>query len=147
MENAKPATASSRREELNHENRQEKEETRDNLISRFSLKMRAIREETGDMNLSLMVRRSLTEMLGESAAHAVIYQIESESLNDLQLFAERITEMFGGFGSRIMLDKVLADIRTTAFPSDDDDHEDDSLSPSSSHIDQKTRALEVVARR
>ena len=61
---------------------------------------------TSNAEFAELVRQSLKELLGESAASAVLYHIGAEALQDPNLFEEKLRDIFG-VGSSVIMEYLL----------------------------------------
>ena len=67
---------------------------------------------TSKANFAEVVRQSLNEILGESAASAVIYHLGgTEALLDPEVFEERLKAIFG-VGAKIILERIRKNLET-----------------------------------
>ena len=63
-----------------------------------------------------VAKRSLKELLGESAASAIIYYLGEEALRDPEIFVEKLRALLGE-GADIVLKYILEEVETSGLKS------------------------------
>ncbi len=70
------------------------------------------------VDIGHIILRVLTEVLGRTGAHAVVYIIEEQSLQDPRKFAEGVVKVFG-MGGHTILQQLLTEYETFAWITSD----------------------------